>query len=176
MSKRWQNRNVNPVIAFAIINFVFVLFTILFFVLPSIQEIRNTRDSVEWQESQYHARAVHLLAYEDNLQEFKMLTAQRQLLNYYELAQTLSYISSLAEVNRLRVINFTAAESIGIYTYELDRILDMRIRMENEGYANDVLRFLYELESMSANVLAVDIAWERHSLARVVVEMSLFSF
>jgi len=175
MTRRWQKRNTNPIIIFVTINFVIILLVMLFFVLPLAQEIRNTRYSIERQESQYYASAAHILAYEYNLQEFAILTARRQLLNYYELAQTLSYITNLAEANMLRVISFTAAESIGIYTYELDRILDMRIRMENEGYADNVMRFLYEMSCTSVNVLAVDIVWDNPQ-TRVIVEMSLFSF
>jgi len=177
MSKRKESRNwgIKEVLIFILLNiFIIAVFT-NFFIDPSLQGVNRARNNLSMMEHRYLASARLAVAYEDNLNALRILNEERQLLGYDELASTFSKISSAATDSNLRELIFFVGEPMGFDFYELEKFVELRLRVENEGYIWDVFKFLQELGNLPVNILDIVIVWESHVRTRISVEMSIVS-
>lgn len=173
--KEIRSWKVKEVLIFILFNVFIVAVFINFFIAPSLQSVNQARNNLSMMEHRYLASTRLAAAYEDNLNALRVLNESRQLLGYDELASTLSEISSATTDNNLRELVFFVGEPIGFDFYELENLVELRLRAENEGYIWDVFRFLQALDNLPVQILDIVIVWESHAWTRISIEMSLVS-
>ena len=161
------------VLIFVGFNSLLIIVVLVFLILPMTREINHLRSHITWQESQYSARTRHYMDYEDNLRQLDILNEERRLLTYDEVVMVISNIKQVMEANSLQSLNFSTNEQTSFYTSTLGQVTEHRISTEHE--VEDVLGFLYALETTPANILTTGIVWGDNQMARISVDMLLLS-
>ena len=115
------------------------------------------------------------MGYGDNAQEFADLSAQRRLVNSYEVAEIISDIVQIAEDHELRIMQLTVGEPVTTGAYGLDTITITYVAMENVGNEINLKKFLQEITAMHITVYRAEIEWYQQSMARISIEMRIFS-
>jgi len=162
------------IIIFAVANTVFVA-ALLFWLVPIAQNLRYLNSGIARQQNRYTIHMRHYMGYGDNAQEFADLSAQRRLVNSYEVAEIISDIVQIAEDHELRIMQLTVGEPVTTGAYGLDTITITYVAMENVGNEINLKKFLQEITAMHITVYRAEIEWYQQSMARISIEMRIFS-
>jgi len=157
-------------------NFILITAVAAIWVVPTAVSAYRTNRNIALQQRQYTALARLDADYQYLLHEIETLSHQQQLLTHDEVMQTLVDISHLAAQNNLHEISFNVGEAMGFDSRVLERAKEINLRVENAGFENDILQFLYEIENTPAIITSGAIVWDGGSQARINLQLSLFFY
>lgn len=160
------------ILLFIFANSLLVLVVVMFVFAPAIGDIGRMRRQITMQESQYAARTTHYTVYEDNLRALETLQAGRRLLTYEEKAVAFQNIYDTTARNSVRSLYFASNYTM-LADETLGQVTKLNIRTQNE--VANILQFFYGLDDCHVNISSASIVWEAYPLAKISVEMSLFS-
>lgn len=145
-----------------------------FWVMPTVASISNTRSHIAWQSRQYATIVDANADYPYLLYQLDALGQNLMLLDFNDMMDVIACISNLAIENNLHEINLTISEPVVFSSQNLELLNYIAIRIENEGYENNIIKFLYRLESLPVIINNSTILWDANEETRISLELYLF--